>query len=157
MSVRRRRSNNDSRRYYDWLDRAGEDIISAYLLMQDDFTYNPAAFHCQQAIEKSYKAYILLKSNRLVDGHNLTWLTQQAARYNKSYNKWLKATGPLNRAYIETRYPADIPVKIDYSIIEEFYQTAKSIYLQICEEIDGLALTEKQQKPCETLPKDTMA
>ena len=38
---------SDSRRFRDWIQRAGEDIVAAHLLMKDDRCYNAAAFHCQ--------------------------------------------------------------------------------------------------------------
>lgn len=148
MSAKRRRhkGNTDSRRYYDWLDRAGEDLICAQRLIQDDFTYNSTAFHCQQTIEKALKAYILFRSNRLVDGHNLTWLLRQAARYNSHYNDWLKVTAKLNRAYIEARYPADIPLELGYQEIHNCYEVTKEIYGYICNEVDE-SLESHREKP----------
>ncbi len=74
--------------------------------MTDDRCYNLSAFHCQQAIEKALKSYILLKSGLLVDGHNLTWLCKQAMRYDPKFSDWLDESAALNRCYIETRYPA---------------------------------------------------
>lgn len=69
----RMHNGNDSRRYYDWLEHSSQDLIAAKILSEDDRCYRLSAFHCQQAIEKALKAYILLKSDVLVDGHNLTW------------------------------------------------------------------------------------
>lgn len=143
---RKRQNSNDSRHYYDWLDHAGEDLVCAQLLVQDDFTYNSAAFHCQQTIEKSFKAYILLKSGRLVDGHNLTWLCRQATKHNQSYSQWLTPTAALNRAYIETRYPADNPTELEFTTVREYYNTAKELYTIICEEIDDIVFAERKQK-----------
>ena len=81
MGNRSRRHNaQDSRRYYDWLEHSSQDLIAAKILSEDDRCYPLAAFHCQQAIEKALKAYILLKSDVLVDGHNLTWLCRQAKK-----------------------------------------------------------------------------
>ncbi|MGI6404245.1 MAG: HEPN domain-containing protein [Oscillospiraceae bacterium] len=129
-------TNRDSRRYYDWLDRAGEDIICAGLLVQNDNCYNSAAFHCQQTIEKALKAYILLKSDVLPDGHNLPWLCKRAMRYDSTFSEWLDESATLNRCYIETRYPADLPLNLDFRQVMKYYQMAKSMYLFICEEVD---------------------
>lgn len=150
MARKRSAHYSDSRRYYDWLDRAGEDILCAGLLIKDDNCYNGAAFHCQQAIEKALKAYILLKSDTLVDGHNLTWLCKRAMRYDKKFSVWLDESASLNKCYIETRYPADIPMELDYLQIAQFYSMAKELYLFICEEMDRILLLNRahpEQRP----------
>ena len=84
----RMHNGNDSRRYYDWLEHSSQDLIAAKILSEDDRCYRLSAFHCQQAIEKALKAYILLKSDVLVDGHNLTWLCRQAKKYDKGFHQW---------------------------------------------------------------------
>lgn len=140
MAKRSRRSGHfgDSRRYYEWLDRANEDIMSATLLQRSDECLNNAAFHCQQTIEKALKAYILLKSNTLVDGHNLTWLCKKAMQYDSAFGEWLEGCASLSHCYIETRYPADIPLDITQDDIKLHYGTASTMYLFICKEVDSI-------------------
>jgi len=138
MSNRRSHANpSDSRRYYDWLDRAEEDMYAASVLMKEDNCYLTCAFHCQQAIEKALKAYVLFKSTRLLDGHNLTWLCRQAIRYDKKFIQWLDESASLNRCYIETRYPTDIPFEFGYEQMISAYNMAREMYAFICEEIEG--------------------
>ncbi len=147
--ARRSRAHNsdDSRRYYDWLDRAGEDMVTAELLIKDDRCYNSCAFHCQQAAEKALKAYLLLQNPRLLDGHNLTWLCKQAMRHDRNFEKWLDESAALNRYYIETRYPTDIPDEIDEKEIHQAFDMAMDLYFFICERVDEeLDRREKQQK-----------
>lgn len=138
MAKRRPTRDGDSKRYYDWLDRAGEDIQCAKLLTQSDACYNGAAFHCQQTIEKALKAYILVKSDILVDGHNLTWLCKRAMKYDRKFGGWLGESASLNKCYIETRYPADIPLELDFETVQRYYHMARDMYLFICEELDDL-------------------
>lgn len=140
MAKRRRTSqhNTDSRRYYEWLERANEDILSATLLRQSEECLNNAAFHCQQTIEKALKAYILLKSDVLVDGHNLTWLCRRAMKYDREFTQWLDECASLNHCYIETRYPADIPLDITRDDIKRYYKMAGDMYLFICREVDEI-------------------
>lgn len=150
MSRRKSAGFSDSRYYYDWLDRAGEDLLCAGHLMRDDKCYNGAAFHCQQAIEKALKAYILVKSDILVDGHNLTWLCKRAVKYDKNFAEWLDKSASLNRFYIETRYPADIPLELDYSKIKLYHQMATDMYRFICSEMDVLSSLNRihpEQRP----------
>ena len=100
----RMHNGKDSRRYYDWLEHSSQDLIAAKILSEDDRCYRLAAFHCQQAIEKALKAYILLKSDVLVDGHNLTWLCRQAKKYDRGFHQWFDESADLNQCYIAVSY-----------------------------------------------------
>ena len=141
-------NSGDSRHYYKWLDKAGEDIITAGVLVNNDSCYNAAAFHCQQTIEKALKAYILFKSNVLVDGHNLSWLCQRAARYNAIFRDWMDRCTALNHCYIQTRYPADLPVELDFVLVMQYYHMARDMYLFICEQVDA-ALEKNRIHPAQ--------
>lgn len=140
MGKRHNTNYTDSTRYYDWLGRAREDINSARLLRNDADCRNSVAFHCQQTIEKALKAYILLKSDTLVDGHNLTWLCKRAMRYDSKFSEWLDESASLNKCYIETRYPADLPLEITYDEATRYFDMAKDMYDFICGEVDSILL-----------------
>ena len=148
-SNRRYRTNpSDSRRYYDWLDRAAEDLMASERLLSDDMGLNPSAFHCQQAIEKALKAYILLRTGRLLDGHNLTFLCRQAAKEDKSFRQWLDESADLNRWYIESRYPSDLPFQITDKQARRAVAMAQEMYLFICGQVDEeLDRRERIQQP----------
>lgn len=136
MGYRPKGNGKDSRQYYDWLDRSGEDLTAAKLLLENDRCYNPSAFHCQQCIEKALKAYILLRSDELVDGHNLMWLCRRAKRYDKGFQQWFDESADLNQCYIETRYPADIDKELTYKTVKNFYRMAQEMYKYILNEVD---------------------
>ena len=118
----------DSKRYYDWLYKAEEDLHSARLLKSEEICQLCAAFHCQQCIEKALKAYILYQTNILHDGHNLTWLCKQAVKLDREFTEWLDESADLNRYYIETRYPTDIPVEIHETEVKRAYRMARTMY-----------------------------
>lgn len=105
--------DNDSRRYYDWLYYAYIDLIAAENLIEIPLCYNSVAFHCQQAVEKSIKGYLLFRRHRLYDGHNLPWLCKQAMAEDEHFGQWLNKASILNRFYIEARYPADFLLQLD--------------------------------------------
>ncbi len=136
MSRRRGARNSDSRRFYDWVYQACEDILAAKLLMQDDRCYKSSAFHCQQAIEKALKGYILLNTGALVDGHNLSWLCKQAMKYDSTFREWLDESAVLNKCYIETRYPTDLPFEFSEEQIRRAYQMAFDMFEFICRQVD---------------------
>lgn len=125
----RRRSNpHDSKRYFDWLERAECDLLSAKIL-KDNYGDNcNAAFHCQQCIEKALKGYILYATGRHVDGHNLTHLCRSACRLDRKFDTWLDESASLNRYYIETRYPTDVGFDIDDTELDAVYKMARDMY-----------------------------
>lgn len=127
--------SGDSKRYYDWLFHAYQDLLAARMLIEDRRLFNPTVFHCQQAIEKSLKAFLLYKHRKLFDGHNLTWLCKQAALTDQSFTKWIGKSTLLNRFYIETRYPADIPEEIDRQLVEEILEATEDMMDFICDNI----------------------
>lgn len=127
--------STDSKRYFDWLYHANQDYLAAKILIEDVRCYNATAFHCQQCIEKALKGYLLFKNRRLFDGHNLTWLCKQAALMDQTFVKWIEPSIALNKFYIETRYPADIPLDIDTDMMDDIMKSTTSMLDFICEQI----------------------
>lgn len=135
----RRFSSNkhDSKKYYEWIDKASEDMICAQKLLDDERCYDIAAFHCQQAIEKALKAFLLLKTDKLYDGHNLSWLCKRAVSLDKFFCEWLDECVTLNRCYIETRYPTDTPRQFGDKELRTAYKMAMDMFMFICEQLDA--------------------
>ena len=98
--MRRTRHSKDSRKYFDWLEIAAGDLLAARLLLEQEQCAEVAAFHCQQGIEKAFKAYLIDRTGTLVDGHNLTWLCRQAMKQDRGFSRWLLATAKKNRLHI---------------------------------------------------------
>ncbi len=135
--MRRTKHGADSRNFFDWLEIAARDLLAARLLIERKQCNEIAGFHCQQCMEKAFKAYIIDRSGVLVDGHNLTWLCRQAARHDPEFSKWLDQTAQLNRLYIETRYPSDIDLSLSEDRVKEIYDTAHELYDYICDQVYG--------------------
>ena len=68
--TRRRKGGSDSHFYYKWLDKALCDLQCARLLLTYGGDAYNIAFHCQQAIEKALKGYLLYRTGKHFDGHN---------------------------------------------------------------------------------------
>ncbi len=145
------RNTTDSRRYFDWLFHANLDFLAAKCLIEDERCYFATAFHCQQCIEKALKGYMLFKIRRLYDGHNLTWLCKQAMQLDEHFRDYIKDSVALNRYYIETRYPADIPLDIDYDTIQEIFDITAQMLDFICDAI-RFDFSEYQNKVTENSP-----
>jgi HEPN domain-containing protein len=127
--------DSDSRRYLDWMYYSYQDYESANVLLQQDSCYNCIAFHCQQCIEKSLKGYLLFKKHKLFDGHNLTWLCKQAMNCDEHFIQWLTQCTLLNKYYIETRYPADIPLEVDLKTVTSIIECTAELLDFITEQL----------------------
>lgn len=128
---RYRGQRGDSKSYIDWLDKADDDLEAARILKNCKGDNEIIAFHCQQCIEKALKAYLLLKAGRHFDGHSLIYLCRKACDFDESFKQWLDESADLNRYYIETRYPADIPLDINDKHIEKLYNMAFDMFSYI--------------------------
>ncbi len=124
-----RRSNTaDSRRYYDWLDYAEMDIAAALDLSDKEKTYLSSAFHCQQAIEKTLKAYFLYEDGYAPDGHNIIFLCRKLSGKHREFEEWIDECIETNNYYIQTRYPPDKPLDITKNKLEYLIRSAKRLF-----------------------------
>lgn len=130
----------DTLRYADWIDKSERDIKSAKILKEHDCGNDVVAFHCQQAIEKILKAYLIVKGEGIVSGHSLLYLCKLAQGHDANYKKYLKDCGFANQYYIETRYPADSPLIVSDYEAEECIKIAEEIYRYTIGEINKFSL-----------------
>ena len=135
--MRRTRHSDDSRLFYDWLEIAARDLLAAKILIEGDQCLEIAGFHCQQCMEKTFKAYLIHTTGMLVDGHNLTWLCRQAQKRDDAFRRWMEETAEINRLYIETRYPSDLDMHVDGEEAARYYAAAESLYEYVCDIIYG--------------------
>lgn len=91
---------------------AHKDLRSAKILFEYDADNEIVCFHCQQAVEKYLKGYLIYQTGRLNDGHSLIKLCKIASKYEASFKNHLKDMAFLNDFYIETRYPAEEPLSV---------------------------------------------
>ena len=132
---RARKGGRDSLYYYKWLDKALLDLQAARILMTWNGDTCNIAFHCQQAIEKALKGYLLFKTGRHFDGHNLTYLCRQAVQQDEMFTEWLDESAALNNLYIETRYPTDLPGAIDEHACRQYFTMAENMFAAIRQEL----------------------
>ncbi|KOA21347.1 HEPN domain protein [Clostridium homopropionicum DSM 5847] len=117
----------DTLRYKEWIEKAERDIKSAKILKEHDCGNDVVAFHCQQSVEKSLKAYLISKGEGIVSGHSLIYLCKLSEKHNSEFKKYIKDCGFLNQYYIETRYPADNPLIVSDYEAEECIDIAEKV------------------------------
>lgn len=124
----------------EWLSFAEKDLKTVAKLLNDPDLTNIVAFHTHQCIEKSFKALIFIKTEKLPKIHNLLRLYGTVRNYSQ-INIDMNLLEEINETYIDARYPSDLGLLPYGNLSSEkakgFYQEAQSIYSQIHKEINS--------------------
>lgn len=120
----------------EWLARANDDLETIKEIIDNPELTNIAAFHAQQAIEKSLKAVIEEFKAGFVKIHNLEKLFALTNNYLQIEIN-LELVKKLDALYIDSRYPSDLGIlpygKPTVEDAAEFSAFAKNIVSQISE------------------------
>lgn len=89
-----------------WLEKAERDrrMAEAGLAQSPPIT-DGAAFHCQQAVEKLLKAYLVYRNEAFERVHDLGALAHACARHEPSFADLIPDVLPLNPFAVRFRYP----------------------------------------------------
>jgi HEPN domain-containing protein len=110
-----------------WWKQGKNDLEKAKVLFKSK-NFDGTSFFCQQAVEKTLKALILLKTKeKNIEGHSLVYLGKMA-RLPKTFFSGLKKLSPQ---YFISRYP-DVTEEVPYELYDE--KLAKE-FLDIAEEV----------------------
>jgi len=117
----------------EWLKSANDDLaLIKEIIDKDNFT-NIAAFHSQQAVEKTLKALLEYHNSSIPRKHDLLFLKESVRDFIEITNDDILDT--LNKLYIDSRYPGDLGLmpegKPRIEDIEKFYNYAAELYQQI--------------------------
>jgi len=95
----------------EWFQVTEDDIISAQILLNHDPpVINTACFHCQQAIEKALKAFLVWKGQSFEKIHDIGYLLDLCKNYGLSLNFLNKDKAETITSYAaEIRYPSAGP------------------------------------------------
>ncbi len=91
-----------------WFARADDDIRSGKILFEECL-YNPVCFHAQQAAEKLFKGFLASHERHVRKTHQLDVLLALCKEVDATCTTLAADADYLDRFYMETRYPADIP------------------------------------------------
>ena len=114
-----------------WLKLANEDIIVAQQLMQyEDPILRSICFHCQQAVEKYIKGFIIYLDGDFSFTHDISRLLYELKQYESDLNLDDISPDELTAYAVESRYP-----DTENSITLEKSKEAISIALEVRDRI----------------------
>jgi HEPN domain-containing protein len=122
-----------------WIEFAERDLLTVFEIIENPDLTNVVTFHCQQAIEKYFKAIILEYNKPLLKIHNLLALYGTIKEFiNLELNEDLLST--VNDIYLESRYPGEIGLLDDGSMptseqANQFFNLAKEVESKIKSEL----------------------
>jgi len=131
-----------------WLTKASHDLRAAERLAPDDDEggyeplFNAAAFHLQQAAEKTLKAYLASRSVRFANIHDLSKLLALAGTIEVGIDQLANSAETLAPFAVEIRYPGDWDdiTRDEYS---EVKRAAEEIVAFVTEHLE----TDENQAP----------
>lgn len=93
----------------EWLRKAYNDLRSARLLISDpEPITDTACFHCQQAVEKTLKAYLVLNAVRFDKVHSMPYLLDLCEEVTPSIREIRSDAESLAPFAVMVRYPGDL-------------------------------------------------
>ena len=123
-----------------WIGFAEKDILTISEIIENQNLTNIVEFHCQQAIEKYFKAFLLENNKPLTRIHNLLALYGVIKEIiDLNIDEDLLST--INDIYLESRYPGEIGLLDDGSMptieqANQFFIFAKEIEIKIKNELN---------------------
>jgi HEPN domain-containing protein len=123
----------------EWIAFAEKDVLAVLEIMKNPNLTNIATFHCQQAIEKYFKAFLLEHEKLLKKIHNLLALYGTIKEIiDFGFNEDLLST--VNDIYLDSRYPGEIGLLDDGSMptleqVSHFYVFVKEVEAKIKNEL----------------------
>jgi len=118
----------------EWLKAAYLDLENISYIIGVEHLTSIVAFHSQQSIEKSLKAFITSKDIDIPKIHSLNKLFNLCEKEFSDTNSDLITL--LDSLYIESRYPGDMGLlpygKPTLKDAKEFYTFANNLFTEIC-------------------------
>ncbi len=122
----------------EWLNRAQADLTAAELLLKfDKYPTAILAFHCQQAVEKSLKAFLTAQQIEFRFRHDLAYLLDLCSEADRSFVELEPQIAGLTPYAVEGRYPADFPLDPTETEAEAFYQQAQTAVGFVRRKLEG--------------------
>ena len=87
----------------EWIDKANKDIKAVEKLKDEQDITEIVCFHCQQAVEKYLKAFLIYNGEEIQKTHNIDFLLNKCKKYNNELEKYIGNS--LSDYAVDLRYP----------------------------------------------------
>lgn len=120
----------------DWIVKADHDLGTAKLIFLNIPEYlDTTTFHCQQAVEKYLKSYLIFLSVSFKFSHDLIYLLELIAQKDNEIEKFFDDLLELQGYAVEVRYPNEI-IYLTKEKVEKAISIAKDIRFMITTKIN---------------------
>lgn len=92
-----------------WLEIVREDLAAAKGLLKLGL-FSTVVYHCQQAAEKTFKAYLVFKEQPILKTHDLIKLLESCIKIDSGFQKQLEAASYINPFASRFRYPTEFDI-----------------------------------------------
>ncbi|MFA5112582.1 MAG: HEPN domain-containing protein [Desulfobaccales bacterium] len=114
-----------------WFRKAATDVQAAQLdLAASTPLLADSVFHCQQAIEKAFKGFLMWHGRPFRKTHSLEELGEQCLDLDATLNELVDRAVPLTEYAWKFRYPGD-PEEPSFDEAEEALQIAQEVFRAI--------------------------
>jgi len=91
-----------------WLAKADNDLLNAdNNLKSENVPFDTVCFHCQQAVEKMLKAYLVANRQSYPVSHDLLLILERILPFNSEAETLRDALALLTPYSVQIRYPDD--------------------------------------------------
>jgi HEPN domain-containing protein len=116
-----------------WFDKADHDMLNAKLVIDHEpLILDTACFHCQQAMEKYLKAFMVFKKQDVIKTHDIRFLLEECTLLGMDFkNIDIKN---IQDFAIDVRYPDDT-LSPTLEETKEYFQVASEIKMRVLKKI----------------------
>jgi HEPN domain-containing protein len=120
----------------EWIKKAENDLLTAEreLSFEDPVT-DAVCFHCQQAVEKYLKAFLVHHQIYFTKTHSIMNLLELCDAVDSSFKDELEYADDLTDYAIEFRYPGVLP-EVEVKEAEKALETARKVKEFVLEKLN---------------------
>lgn len=128
-------NKNSKKLALEWFEKGNHDLEDAKKLLQAGGYPDTICFHCHQASEKYLKGFLVFNNKKFRRIHDLVIFLEDCHKIDKEFKEILEDYKKLNKYYIESRYPAEIPISYSEAETKKALERAGKIVSFVAQKI----------------------
>jgi len=128
--------NGNTELMNEWFKKADHDLLNAEIILEsgrDSLPLDTVCFHCQQAVEKYLKGFLVYHNIEFDRTHFLGTLLDQCKCVDETFEE-LDDVIELNAYAVDVRYPDDA-IEIGLDDAQEAYEVATRVKSFVAEKV----------------------